>query len=167
MTFTIRPWLKSLLWHSVQCSRCQLGCSTSQNFPCISGNSYRSILSEIDFENHKKQYFSWLLRSQHIKTNNLEIAWQNWPFKIGLSLLHFKQLLVDSGSIVQCTGLITYKYCLVIISMSGQVSSSTASPLTGGQARVENKCLYSFCRDTFCSIPALSISPKPVSHQTG
>ena len=30
----------------------------------------------------------------------LEIAWQNWPFKIGLSLLDFKQLLVDSGTIV-------------------------------------------------------------------
>ena len=34
----------------------------------------------------------------------LEIAWQNWPFKIGLSLLDFKQLLVDSGSILQCLG---------------------------------------------------------------
>ena len=32
----------------------------------------------------------------------LEIAWQNWLSKIGLSLLDFKQLLVDSGSIVQC-----------------------------------------------------------------
>ena len=32
----------------------------------------------------------------------LEIAWQNWPFKIGLSLRDFKQLLVDSGSIVHC-----------------------------------------------------------------
>ena len=30
--------------HSAQWSRCQLGCSGSQNFPCISGNSYRSIL---------------------------------------------------------------------------------------------------------------------------
>ena len=33
----------------------------------------------------------------------LEIVWQNWPFKIGLSLFDFKQFLVDSGSIVQCT----------------------------------------------------------------
>ena len=32
----------------------------------------------------------------------LEIALQNWPFKIGLSLLDFKQLLVDSGIIVHC-----------------------------------------------------------------
>ena len=32
----------------------------------------------------------------------LEIAWQNWPLKIALSLLDFKQLLVDSGSIVHC-----------------------------------------------------------------
>ena len=31
----------------------------------------------------------------------LEISWQNWPFKIGLSLVDFKQLLVDSESIVQ------------------------------------------------------------------
>ena len=98
---------------SAQCSRCQLGCSGTQNFPCISGNCYRSILSEIrvsksqamesaamdngpavnwdapvvkifhvfqviargayypklEFENHKNQYFSWLLRSKHVKTN--------------------------------------------------------------------------------------------------
>ena len=33
--------------NSAQCSRCQLGCSGIQNFPCISGNCYRSILSEI------------------------------------------------------------------------------------------------------------------------
>ena len=32
---------------SAQCFRCQLGCSGSQNFPCISGSCYRSILSEI------------------------------------------------------------------------------------------------------------------------
>ena len=32
---------------SAQCSRCQLGCSGSQNFPCISGSCYRSILFEI------------------------------------------------------------------------------------------------------------------------
>ena len=34
-------------WYSAQCSRCQLGCSGSQNCPCISGSCYRSILSEI------------------------------------------------------------------------------------------------------------------------
>ena len=32
---------------TAQCSRCQLGCSCGQNFPCISGNCYRSILYEI------------------------------------------------------------------------------------------------------------------------
>ena len=30
----------------------------------------------------------------------MEIAWQNWPFKIGLGLFDLKQLLVDSGIIV-------------------------------------------------------------------
>ena len=35
----------------------------------------------------------------------LEIARQNWPFEIGLSFLDFKQLLVDSGNIVQCSKL--------------------------------------------------------------
>ena len=30
-----------------QCSRCQLACSGSKNFPCISGSCYWSILSEI------------------------------------------------------------------------------------------------------------------------
>ena len=33
----------------------------------------------------------------------LEIAWQDWPFKIGLSLFDFKQLLVNSGIIVHWT----------------------------------------------------------------
>ena len=32
----------------------------------------------------------------------LEISRQNWPFKIGLSLFDFKQLIFDSGNIVQC-----------------------------------------------------------------
>ena len=31
----------------------------------------------------------------------LEIAWQNKQFKISLSLLDFKQLLLDNGDIVQ------------------------------------------------------------------
>ena len=34
----------------------------------------------------------------------LEITWQNWQFKIGLSLFDFKQLLLDNGDIVQCRG---------------------------------------------------------------
>ena len=33
----------------------------------------------------------------------LEIAWQNKQFKISLSLLDFKQLLLDNGDIVQRT----------------------------------------------------------------
>ena len=36
----------SLTMYTAQCSRCQLGCSGSQNFPCISVSCYRSILSE-------------------------------------------------------------------------------------------------------------------------
>ena len=32
---------------TAQWSRCQLGCSCSQNFPCKLGSCYRSILSEI------------------------------------------------------------------------------------------------------------------------
>ena len=32
----------------------------------------------------------------------LEIAWQNWYFKIGLSLFDFQQLLFDNGNIVHC-----------------------------------------------------------------
>ena len=34
----------------------------------------------------------------------LEIAWQNWPFKISLGLLDFKEFLVDTGTIVQRSG---------------------------------------------------------------
>ena len=71
-----------------QCSSCQLGC-------------YRSILSEIRVWSSQKLIF---LMVPHIKSTlrqiYLEIAWQNWPFKIGLSLFDFKQLLVDSGIIV-------------------------------------------------------------------
>ena len=33
----------------------------------------------------------------------LEIAWQNWHFKIGLSLFDLKQPLLDNGNIVQCS----------------------------------------------------------------
>ena len=54
---------------TAQCSGCQLGCSNSKNFPCISGSCYRSIFSKLEFENHKNQYFSWLLKSEHVKTN--------------------------------------------------------------------------------------------------
>ena len=42
---------------SAQCSRCQLGCSGTQNFPCISGNCYRSILSEIRVWKSQKPIF--------------------------------------------------------------------------------------------------------------
>ena len=49
---------------------------------------------KLEFENHKDQYFSWLLRSEQVKTN---------IFENSLSLFDFKQLLVDSGTIVQCS----------------------------------------------------------------
>ena len=45
-----------------------------------------------------------------ILTLILEIAWQNWQFKIGLSLLDFKQLLVDSGTIVQWVNLSVFSW---------------------------------------------------------
>ena len=52
-------------------------------FSDVPGSCFRSILSscsydkehillkmsKLEFENHKKQYFSWLLRSEHVKTN--------------------------------------------------------------------------------------------------
>ena len=37
----------SRAYNTAQCPRCQLGCSGSQNFPCIPGSCYRSILSKI------------------------------------------------------------------------------------------------------------------------
>ena len=106
--------------YTAQWSRCQLGCSGSQNLPGSNyrriicscsyymehakiliqqireqivlqqqqqeyapGSYYRSILSscsyyleqimlkmaKLEFENHKNQYFSWLLRSEQVKTN--------------------------------------------------------------------------------------------------
>ena len=43
---------------NAQCSRCQLGCSGSQNFPCISGNCYRSILGRgADNQNGNLRWF--------------------------------------------------------------------------------------------------------------
>ena len=42
---------------SAQWSRCQLGCSGGQNFPCTSGNCYRSILSEIRVWKPQKPVF--------------------------------------------------------------------------------------------------------------
>ena len=108
---------------SAQWSRCQLGCSGSQNLPGSNyrriicscsyymehakillqqireqivlqqqqqeyapGSYYRSILSscsyyleqimlkmaKLEFENHKNQYFSWLLRFELVQTNIFE-----------------------------------------------------------------------------------------------
>ena len=51
----ISAWLRSkkdglnfyVNFCSAQCSRCQLGCSGGQNFPCILGSCYRSLSSKI------------------------------------------------------------------------------------------------------------------------
>ena len=43
-----------------------------------------------------------MLRSEHAKANIFGTRMTKLPFMIGLSLIDFKQLLVDSGSIVQC-----------------------------------------------------------------
>ena len=59
-------------------------------------------MTKLEFEKHKNQYFSWLLRSEHVKTNIFENRMTKLTIQIGLSLLDFEQLLVDSGSIVQC-----------------------------------------------------------------
>ena len=102
----LRPAFQATVsWATAQCSRCQLGCSGSQNFPCNLGSCYRSILSEIGVG---------CLDPNTLRETFLEIAWQNWPFKIGLSLFDFKQLLVGSGSIVHCkSGLNTFEARLV------------------------------------------------------
>ena len=60
-------------------------------------------MAKLEFENHKNQYSLGCLDPNKLRPIFLEIAWQNWPFKIGLSLLDFKQLLVNNGIIVQCT----------------------------------------------------------------
>ena len=88
---------------NAQCSRCQLGCSCGQNFPCILGSCYRSIVSKIRvWKSQKNNIFHGCLDPSTLRQIFLEIAWQNGPFGIGLSLLDFKQLLFDSGTIVQC-----------------------------------------------------------------
>ena len=42
---------------TAQCYRCQLGCFSSQKFPCIWGSCYRSILSEIRVWKSQKPTF--------------------------------------------------------------------------------------------------------------
>ena len=94
------------LWHlcSAQWSRCQLGWSCGQNFPWILGSCYRSIVSKIRvWKSQKNNISHGGLDPNTLRQIFLEIARQNWPFKIGLSLLDFKHILVDSGSIVQCS----------------------------------------------------------------
>ena len=92
-----------IVQYSAQWSRCQLGCSCSQNFPCKLGSCYRSILSEIRVWKSQKNNISLgCLDPNTLRQIFLEISRQNWPFKIGLSLFDFKQLLVESGTIVHC-----------------------------------------------------------------
>ena len=74
---------------TAQCPRCQIGYFCGKNLPCSNCRIAKINIFLVCLDlNTLRQIF-------------LEIAWQNWPFKIGLSLLEFKHLLVDSGSIVQ------------------------------------------------------------------
>ena len=43
--------------YSAQWSRCQLGCSGSQNFPCIWAVATGAYYPKVEFENHKKTLF--------------------------------------------------------------------------------------------------------------
>ena len=84
-------------------------------------------MAKLEFENHKNQYFSWLLRSEQVKPIFLEIVWQNWPFKIGLSLFDFMQILVvDSGTIVHCTAIVKPNQNIYKLWDSSAVHSRTA-----------------------------------------
>ena len=49
-------------------------------------------MAKFEFENHKNQYFSWLLRFEQVKTN----IFGNRMTKLTI------ELLVDSGIIVHC-----------------------------------------------------------------
>ena len=54
-----------------QCSR-----AVNQDAPVVKiSHVFQAVATgayclKLEFENHKKQYFSWLLRSEHVKTNN-------------------------------------------------------------------------------------------------
>ena len=79
--------------------------SSYRRMICSCSNYLEQIMlkmAKLEFENHKNQYFSWLLRSEHVETN----IFGNLTTKltIGLSLFDFKQLLVNSGTIVHCIG---------------------------------------------------------------
>ena len=66
---------------TAQWSRCQLGCSCSQNFPCKFGSCNRSILSEIRVWKSQKNNISLgCLDLNTLRQIFLENAWQNWPF---------------------------------------------------------------------------------------
>ena len=57
---------------------------------------------KLEFENHKNQYFSWLLRSEQVKANIFGHRMRKFTIQDWSELADFKQPLVDSGSIVQC-----------------------------------------------------------------
>ena len=54
-------------WHIAQCSRCQVGCSGCQNFRCISGSCYRSILSKIRVWKSQKPIFLMVDKIDHLR----------------------------------------------------------------------------------------------------
>ena len=87
-----------IVQYSAQWSSCQLGCSCSQNFPCKLGSCYRSILSEIRvWKSQKNNISHGCFDLNTLRQIFLEIAWQNWHFRIGLSLFDSK---LDNGNIV-------------------------------------------------------------------
>ena len=101
--FTQQYFLGRILFASAQWSRCHLEYSCGHNFPCILGSCYRSILSKSRvWKSQKTNISHGCLDPNTLRQIFLDIAWQNWPFKIGLSLFDFKQILVDSGTIVHC-----------------------------------------------------------------
>ena len=55
---------------TAQWSRCQLGCSCGKNFFHVFwADATGAYYPKLEFENHKNQYFSWLLKSEHVETN--------------------------------------------------------------------------------------------------
>ena len=84
-------------------------------------------MAKLEFENHKNISLGCLDPST-LRQIFLEIAWQNWPFKIGLSLLDFKQDQYD----VKAYGKIkVLKKKLPKASESGNLTRQGMAPFSG------------------------------------
>ena len=95
---TVRTTQHTDFLYIAQCPRSQEGCPCSKNLPAVITIKYAPMLQILPGVSENPP-----LVSKHVRTNIFGNAWQNWHFRIGLTLFDLKQLLLDNGNIVHCT----------------------------------------------------------------